>query len=67
RRLAVVDVTDGPDIHMRLRPLKLRLAHSIPPEVGFTESIYNTISIYVAKKKRLVPKLEWSPRSDLNR
>lgn len=27
RRLAVVDVTDGPDVDVRLRPLELRLAH----------------------------------------
>jgi hypothetical protein len=27
RRLAVVNVTDGPDVDVRLRPLELRLRH----------------------------------------
>lgn len=29
--LAVVNVTDGPDVDVRLRPLELRLRHLCPP------------------------------------
>src|SRR5437868_4759891 len=46
RRLAVVDVTDRPDIAVRLRPLKLRLRHSLRLSV---------------REKESFPQLEWRP------
>ena len=30
RRLAVIDVADRADVHVRLRPLEFRFAHSCP-------------------------------------
>jgi hypothetical protein len=34
RRLAMVNVTDGPYVYMRLRPLKFFLRHFLPPMNG---------------------------------
>jgi hypothetical protein len=34
RGLAVVDMTNGPDVHVRLLALKLLLGHLLSPKLG---------------------------------
>jgi hypothetical protein len=41
RRLAMVDVTDGADVDVRLGPLELRLAHYGPPQDLISASPYD--------------------------
>ena len=78
RRLAVVDVTDGPDVDVRLVPFELLLCHCLvltPIDVGAARDpgrgsyrgnqwLDNSAS---ATARLLRPREEWSPQSDSNR